>query len=103
MVHSSNGSPPKATSRATPFAFRRRRTRCTSANCRASERRGSNAVRTIDKFFLSTEPGQKRQVGIHRLSRLAPALHGDPANETETPVFLFAERLQRGRRIVHAR
>lgn len=48
----------------------------------------------IDLTFLIAEPGEQRQISILGKTRLAPALHGDAADEAELPPSALAERLE---------
>jgi len=48
----------------------------------------------IDRAFLMAEPGEQRQISILGKTRLAPALHGDAADEAELPPSALAERLE---------
>ena len=48
----------------------------------------------IDKAFLTAESCEKRHVHVARLPRLAPPLHGKPANDCCLPSVCSCEALK---------
>jgi len=46
--------------------------------------------------LLTSEAGEQREVGVHRLAGFAPAEQREASDETEAPVVSFAERLESG-------
>ncbi len=52
------------------------------------------AQQLADVGFLPAETGQQRQIDVNGLSRLAPALQSQSADEAELPALALANRLQ---------
>jgi hypothetical protein len=69
------------------------------ANCRASSRRRVSLEQRIDERRFATEPRQESHVDVSRLTRRAPPLYCETADNGTLPAALCAEALDVSRRL----